>query len=131
MMIHRSWRYIIFKIDPEDHNSVYIDKCGMRDSTYEEFLESIPTDEPRWIIYDFEYEAQSYGVMSTKKKCVFIIYSPDDSRDMKSKSLITFKKDMLLKRITQKTTINRNLMEYKAMCHSDLELDVVKRKLLN
>ena len=96
LVIKKQWRYIIFKLDPEEHNSVYIEKCGLRDSTYDDFLQSINPEEPRWIIYDFEMNVKEFGVDSIKTKMVFIIYSPDCCSDSKAKTVITFKKDMLL-----------------------------------
>ena len=96
LVIKRQWRYIIFKLDPEEHNSVYIEKCGLRDSSYDQFLESLSADQPRWIIYDFEIKVKEFGVDSVKNKLVFIIFSPDNCSDTKAKTVITFKKDMLL-----------------------------------
>lgn len=61
LMMKKQWRYIIYKVESEEKSSIEIDVCGLRDSTYEEFLESLPSDQPRWIIFDFEYEIKEYG----------------------------------------------------------------------
>jgi len=129
LVAKRQWRFIIFKVDTENKDSVLIDKCGLRDSTYEEFLESMTEDEPRWVIYDYEYEAKEYGIMSMKSKLVLIVFSPDDCTDNKSKSIITYKKDLLMKRITHHTSINKNLATLTIHKFADLELEAIKSKL--
>ena len=129
MMIKRQWRYITLKVDTEDHGSVSIERCGLRDESHEDFLSHVPKDEPRWILFDFEWEAKEYGQVATKSKVILIVYSPDSCTDNKSKTIITFKKDLLLKKITEKTIINKNLQEYKSNKHSDLEFNAIKLKL--
>ena len=57
----RQWRYIIYNIEELEHDSVEIDKCGPRSSSFSYFVASMPPDEPRWVVYDFEYEVTEHG----------------------------------------------------------------------
>ena len=53
-MKHKKWRYVIFKL--VDKEKIEVEKCGPRETDYSCFLTSVPVNEPRWIIYDLEYE---------------------------------------------------------------------------
>ena len=56
LMIKKQWRYVVYKVEEEEKSSIELEKCGLRDSDHQEFLDSIPEDKPRWIIFDLEYE---------------------------------------------------------------------------
>ena len=53
-MKHKKWRYVVFKL--VDKKKIEVEKCGPREADYSSFLKSVPVNEPRWIIYDLEYE---------------------------------------------------------------------------
>ena len=126
----RQWRYIIYNIEEHEHDSVEIDKCGPRSSSFAFFHASMPTDEPRWVVYDFEYEVVEHGRASTKSKLLFITYRPDISTDTQCKNLILFRKDYFKNKITEKTGVHPNIMEYKATCHEDLDYDQIKKRIM-
>ena len=56
-----------------------IDRCGLRDSTLEEFKQVLPHDRARWIIYDFDYNMHDSGMTLTKTKLLLIVYSPESN----------------------------------------------------
>lgn len=61
-----TWRYIIYKIDDYDKDSVEIQKCGDRNSKFEDMVSNLTDDGPRWIIFDLEYEINEYGMKFKK-----------------------------------------------------------------
>ncbi|MFM7851717.1 MAG: hypothetical protein ACKO96_07290, partial [Flammeovirgaceae bacterium] len=56
MRMKRKHRYIIYRVS-SDKSSAEIEKLGERDSTWEEFVESMPKNNSRWAIYDLEFNA--------------------------------------------------------------------------
>ena len=48
----RNYRFIIFKIENQE---VVVEKVGSPDETYEDFNESLPADECRYAVYDFDF----------------------------------------------------------------------------
>lgn len=50
----RTYRYIIFKIE-EKQKQVVVEKVGEPTETYEDFAASVPADECRYCIYDFDF----------------------------------------------------------------------------
>lgn len=50
----RNYRYIIFKIN-ETIQQVTVDKVGNPGDSYEDFTSSLPLDECRYAVYDFDF----------------------------------------------------------------------------
>ena len=48
----RNYRFIIFKIEDQE---VVVEKLGSPDETYEDFTESLPANECRYVVYDFDF----------------------------------------------------------------------------
>ena len=48
----RNYRFIIFKIEDQE---VVVEKLGGPDETYEDFTESLPVNECRYAVYDFDF----------------------------------------------------------------------------
>ena len=48
----RSYRFIIFKIDEQQ---VVVDKLGGPDQSYDDFTTSLPSDECRYAVFDFDF----------------------------------------------------------------------------
>jgi hypothetical protein len=92
LRIKRQWRYIIFRLSADDPTFVEIEKCGPRDCDFDEFKNSMPHDSARWVVYDFEYTIEEYGLYLTKSKLIFIIYNPDSNENSQEKRTILFKK---------------------------------------
>ena len=89
----RYWRYVIFKVDDNDKNSISLEKCGLRSDNIEHVssvLKLNPTS-PKYILLDHEYENNSgHGVSIKQHKIIFISYIPDDCKDIKEKNLLLF-----------------------------------------
>ncbi|URE46849.1 actin-depolymerizing factor [Musa troglodytarum] len=84
----RTYRFIIFKID-EKQKQVIVDKLGEPTLGYEDFAASLPADECRYAIYDFDFVTEEN---CQKSKIFFIAWSPDTSR-VRSKMLYASSKD--------------------------------------
>ena len=125
----RQWRYIIYKISEFDFESVEVDKCGLRDSSFEEFQHSLPENEARWAVYDFEYTITEYDLESRKSKMLFIVYSPDSNTNSKEKNTILFNKNTLKKKIFSRQEMNKNLMEYTAYSKTEIDFETIKERL--
>lgn len=50
----KGYRYVIFKID-EKKNEVVVDKAGGPAENYEDFAESLPENDCRYAVYDFDF----------------------------------------------------------------------------
>lgn len=48
----RNYRFIIFKIEDQQ---VIIDKIGGHDDSYEDFTNSLPANECRYAVFDFDF----------------------------------------------------------------------------
>lgn len=48
----RNYRFIIFKIEQQE---VVVEKLGRPDETYEDFTGSLPADECRYAVFDFDF----------------------------------------------------------------------------
>ena len=55
LRIKRKWRFIIFKLNDDDPEFVEIDKCGVRDCSFDQFQTYLSPNSARWVIYDFEF----------------------------------------------------------------------------
>lgn len=60
-------KYIIFSLNPTSTEIIVVKKSP--DTDYETFLKDLPETEPRWAVYDFQYEAEGGG---QRNKLVFI-----------------------------------------------------------
>lgn len=50
----RTYRFIIFKIE-EKQKQVVVEKVGEPTQSYEDFTASLPVDECRYCVYDFDF----------------------------------------------------------------------------
>ncbi|KAI0736327.1 hypothetical protein C8Q72DRAFT_769096, partial [Fomitopsis betulina] len=82
-------KYIIFTLSP-DNKEIIVAKQS-ESHNYDEFLADLPEAEPRWAVYDFEYEKEGAG---KRNKITFFSWSPDDSK-IKQKMLFASSKDAL------------------------------------
>ncbi|KAL6011270.1 actin depolymerizing factor, cofilin [Asimina triloba] len=84
----RTHRFIVFKID-EKLKQVIVEKLGEPEQSYEDFCASLPADECRYAVYDFDFVTEEN---CQKSKIFFIAWSPDTSR-VRSKMLYASSKD--------------------------------------
>ena len=68
----KNYLFIICKINPTS-TEIVLDKAvekpadyktRPKDEIYQEFVDTLPEDECRWVIYDFEYEKEGGGQRS-------------------------------------------------------------------
>ncbi|KAK8522212.1 hypothetical protein V6N12_055932 [Hibiscus sabdariffa] len=83
-------RYIVFKID-EKSRLVNIDKVGGPAESYDDLAASLPTDDCRYAVFDFDFVTVDN---CRKSKIFFIAWSPTASR-IRAKMLYATSKDGL------------------------------------
>ncbi|KAL6527689.1 hypothetical protein OROMI_029500 [Orobanche minor] len=69
-------RYVIYKID-EEKNEVVVEKTGGPAESYDDFSESLPENDCRYAIYDFDFVTSEN---CRKSKIFFFAWSPATSR---------------------------------------------------
>ncbi|KAG5381404.1 hypothetical protein IGI04_032874 [Brassica rapa subsp. trilocularis] len=116
----RTYRYIVFKID-EKAQEVQIEKLGNPQETYDDFTNSIPENECRYAIYDFDFTTEDN---CQKSKIYFIAWSPDTSR-VRSKMLYASSKDRF------KREMDGIQVELQATDPSEMSLDIIKERALS
>nr|ACU21430.1 unknown [Glycine max] len=83
-------RYIVFKID-EGSRLVTVDKLGGPTEGYDDLTASLPTDDCRYAVFDFDFVTVDN---CRKSKIFFIAWSPTASR-IRAKILYATSKDGL------------------------------------
>ena len=73
LRMKRAYRYLVFKIN-DAQTGIEVEQAGPRDATFEDFRGHMPTNEPRYAVYDLEI-TKSDG--RHESKLLFIMYSPD------------------------------------------------------
>ncbi|KAL8515795.1 hypothetical protein ACS0TY_014477 [Phlomoides rotata] len=110
-------RYVIFKID-EKKKEVVVEKTGITAENYEDFTESLPENDCRYAVYDFDYVTSEN---CQKSKIFFIAWSPSASR-IRSKMLYA----------TSKERFRRELVgihyEIQATDPSEMDLDIIRER---
>lgn len=87
-------RYIIYKI--ENKKQIVIEKEGAKEETYDDFVNAIPKDEPRYCVVDFEYTTEDGR---KQEKLVFVFWSPDEGK-VQNKMLYASSKDNIKKALS-------------------------------
>eukprot|EP01120_Amphizonella_sp_Union-15-10_P017553 TRINITY_DN9783_c0_g2_i2.p1 TRINITY_DN9783_c0_g2~~TRINITY_DN9783_c0_g2_i2.p1 ORF type:complete len:142 (-),score=16.44 TRINITY_DN9783_c0_g2_i2:16-441(-) len=88
----KKYRYLFFKIS-DDRHEIVLDKIGDSSRTYDDFLADLPDNEPRYVVYNFEYDA---GYDGTNSKVLFFSWAPDTSK-IKDKMIYAGTKDTFKK----------------------------------
>ncbi|CAL9092101.1 unnamed protein product [Musa acuminata var. zebrina] len=68
----KTHRYVIFKID-EKQKQVVVEKTGGATESYDDFMASLPENDCRYAIYDFDFVTEEN---CQKSKIFFIAWSP-------------------------------------------------------
>ncbi|XP_021280850.1 actin-depolymerizing factor [Herrania umbratica] len=84
------YRYVIFKID-EKKREVVVEKTGGPVESYDDFTASLPENDCRYAVYDFDFVTSEN---CQKSKIFFIAWSPSSSR-IRAKMLYATSKDRL------------------------------------
>ncbi|KAF6260986.1 actin-depolymerizing factor AdfA [Scenedesmus sp. NREL 46B-D3] len=88
MKTRKQYKWLIFKVD-DSGRTVVPDKIGGQASTYNDFVCSLPDNQCRYAVYDYEYRSPERGV---SKKMVFLLWAPDNS-GVKPKMMYASTKD--------------------------------------
>ncbi|CAM9002634.1 unnamed protein product [Rhodiola kirilowii] len=113
----RTHRFIVFKID-EKVQQVRVEKLGSPDETYDDFSASLPDNECRYAVYDFDFITSEN---CQKSKIFFVSWSPDTSR-VRSKMLYASSKDRF------KRELDGIQFELQATDPTEMSLDLVKSR---
>ncbi|KAI9278604.1 actin depolymerizing factor [Phascolomyces articulosus] len=92
--LRKKYKYIIFKLS-DDNKEIVVEKTAPETATYDEFLQCLPADEPRYAVYDFDYEKPDAGA---RNKITFYSWIPDTSK-IRAKMLYASSKDALRKNL--------------------------------
>ncbi|XP_022738264.1 uncharacterized protein LOC111291001 isoform X2 [Durio zibethinus] len=113
----RNYRFIIFKIQ---NQQVVVDKLGSPEETYDHFTASLPADECRYAVFDFDFTTSEN---CQKSKIFFIAWSPDTSK-VRSKMVYASSKDRF------KRELDGIQVELQATDPSEMSFDIIKGRAL-
>ncbi|KAF5805519.1 putative actin-depolymerizing factor domain, ADF/Cofilin, ADF-H/Gelsolin-like domain superfamily [Helianthus annuus] len=113
----RNHRYIIFKIEEQQ---VIVDKVGSPDASYEEFTNSLPSNECRYAVFDFDFTTDEN---CQKSKIFFIAWAPDTSK-VRAKMVYASSKDRF------KRELDGIQVELQATDPSEMSFDIVKSRAI-
>ncbi|KAG8066948.1 hypothetical protein GUJ93_ZPchr0005g16241 [Zizania palustris] len=111
----RTHRFIIYKID-EKKKMVVVEKVGEPILNYDDFAASLPANECRYAIFDYDFVTEEN---CQKSKIFFIAWSPDTSR-VRSKMIYASSKDRF------KRELDGIQVELQATDPTEVGLDVIK-----
>ncbi|KAL2934725.1 Actin-depolymerizing factor 6 [Bienertia sinuspersici] len=110
-------RYVIFKID-EMKKEVVVEKTGTPSESYDDFLASLPGDDCRYAVYDFDFVTSDN---CQKSKIFFFAWAPSTSR-IRAKMLYATSKEGF------KQELDGIHYEIQATDPSEMDLDVLKER---
>jgi cofilin len=93
LKLKKKFRFIIFKMT-DDLKEIGVEKA-VEGADYDAFVHSLPNDQCRYGVFDFQYETAGEG---TRNKILFYTWSPDSSK-IKQKMLYAASKDALRKKL--------------------------------
>ncbi|XP_031278609.1 actin-depolymerizing factor [Pistacia vera] len=114
----RSYRFIVFKIE-EKIQQVMVEKLGEPNESYEHFTDSLPANECRYAVYDFDFTTEENV---QKSKIFFIAWAPDTSR-IRSKMLYASSKDRF------RRELDGVQVELQATDPSEMSMDIIKSRV--
>ncbi|KAK4382105.1 Actin-depolymerizing factor 10 [Sesamum angolense] len=113
----RNFRYIVFKID-DTVQEVMVEKAGNHGESYEDFTNSMPANECRYAVFDYDFTTDEN---CHKSKIFFIAWSPDTAR-VRTKMLYASSKDRF------KRELDGIQVELQATDPSEMSLDIFKER---
>nr|AFK45315.1 unknown [Lotus japonicus] len=111
----RAYRFIVFKIEKQQ---VVVEKLGEPTENYDDFQASLPADECRYAVHDFDFTTEEN---CQKSKIFFIAWSPDISK-VRMKMVYASSKDRF------KRELDGIQFELQATDPSEMSLDIVKAR---
>ncbi|GFP79507.1 actin-depolymerizing factor 6 [Phtheirospermum japonicum] len=115
----RNARFIIFKIE-EQIQKIVVEKLGQPGDSYDDFIASIPDNECRYAVFDFDFTTNEN---CQKSKIFFIAWSPDTSK-IRSKMVYASSKDRF------KRELDGIQVELQATDPSEMSFDIIKARAL-
>jgi len=91
--VGHSLRYALFKLSA-DQKEVIVDLTAPPSASYDDFVKHLPSNDCRYAVYDFEYEAEG----AQRNKILFVVWAPDSAK-IKSKMLYASTKDAVRKKL--------------------------------
>ncbi|XP_054810663.1 actin-depolymerizing factor 7-like isoform X1 [Prosopis cineraria] len=113
----RSYRFIIFKIEQQQ---IVVESVGGPNQSYDDFTSSLPSNECRYAVYDFDFTTDEN---CQKSKIFFIAWSPDTSK-VRMKMVYASSKDRF------KRELDGIQFELQATDPSEMSLDIVKSRAI-
>ncbi|KAM7272224.1 hypothetical protein ACFE04_026887 [Oxalis oulophora] len=113
----RNYRFIVFKIEAQQ---VVVDKLGGPGESYDDFTASLPANECRYAVYDFDFTTNEN---CQKSKIFFVAWSPDTSM-VRMKMVYASSKDRF------KRELDGIQVELQATDPSEMSMDIVKARAL-
>ncbi|WZY80999.1 hypothetical protein YC2023_027383 [Brassica napus] len=114
----RTHRFIVYKIE-EKQKQVVVEKVGEPILSYEDFAASLPAEECRYAIYDFDFVTTEN---CQKSKIFFIAWCPDVAK-VRSKMIYASSKDRF------KRELDGIQVELQATDPTEMDLDVFKSRV--
>ncbi|XP_019165597.1 PREDICTED: actin-depolymerizing factor 5 [Ipomoea nil] len=111
-------RYIVFKID-EKSRLVTVDKVGGAGESYDDLAASLPKDDCRYAVFDFDFVTVDN---CRKSKIFFIAWSPAESR-IRAKILYATSKDGL------RRALDGIHYEVQATDPTEMGMDVIQERV--
>ncbi|KAG9445645.1 hypothetical protein H6P81_011773 [Aristolochia fimbriata] len=111
----RVHRYIVFKID-EKKKEVVVEKTGGPAESYDDFASSLPENDCRYAVYDFDFVTEEN---CQKSKIFFIAWSPSAAR-IRAKMLYATSKDRF------RQELDGIHKEIQATDPTEMDLDVLR-----
>uniref|UniRef100_A0A7N0RI24 ADF-H domain-containing protein n=1 Tax=Kalanchoe fedtschenkoi TaxID=63787 RepID=A0A7N0RI24_KALFE len=115
----RTYRFIVYKIE-EKSKEVIVEKLGEPAQTYEDFTASLPENECRYAVFDYDFFTQEN---TPKSRIFFVAWSPDTSR-VRNKMIYASSKDRF------KRELDGIQVELQATDPSEMSLDVFNSRVL-
>ncbi|EYU35082.1 hypothetical protein ABFS83_14G140800 [Erythranthe nasuta] len=113
----RNHRYIVFKID-NNVQQVVVEKVGPQGESYQDFADSLPANECRYAVYDYDFTTDEN---CHKSKIYFIAWSPEGAT-VRTKMLYASSKDRI------KRELDGIQVELQATDPSEMSLDIIKER---
>ncbi|XP_010557113.1 PREDICTED: actin-depolymerizing factor isoform X1 [Tarenaya hassleriana] len=110
-------RYVVFKID-ENKKEVVVEKTGSPAENYDDFLASLPENDCRYAVYDYDFVTPEN---CQKSKIFFVAWSPSTSR-IRAKMLYATSKDRF------RRELEGIHYEIQATDPTEVDLDVLRER---
>ncbi|PAA82696.1 hypothetical protein BOX15_Mlig024657g1, partial [Macrostomum lignano] len=109
------YAYMVFKIEGE--SQIKTERVA-ENSTYEEFIGTLPPNECRYVVYDYKYTLDDGA---KREKLLFIHWAPDSAR-IRDKMLYASSKDAIKKEL-------KGVVEIQANDMSEVDEAAIKEKV--